>query len=612
MTTKPKAQKFRVRRSPRAASVSDAAARAMAAEQAPAVEHPSQAAPTPAASAQPSNVDDARLFDNEADADGFGDMPFPGSAAQNATTAQAAQRRVSRGAISNTLGDKSSSPQSSRPQGHQENTAQTGDVTPADEMGVDQAIDAIRREGLTGRQLRMARRLAQKHNLAPTSDFDAVRLLRAQGIDPFQRTAMLDMVTTEDEQAQLPATTGNKLPKTIETAKASLPPELMERLSRENEISQIQQDIAKRRRRKTLLLASRIAVFVGIPTFLAGLYYYTIATPMYATKSSFVIQQADAAGGAASGGLLSGTSFGGSQDSIAVQDYLESRDAMLRLDADVGFKNHFASEAIDPIQRLPAQPTNEKAYKVYKDRVSIGYDPTEGLLKMEVVAADPEVSKQFSDALITYAEERVDNLTQRKREDQMKGARESLEDAERKMQEAQESVVVLQEQLGVISPEAETGALMGQISTFETQLQQKQLQLQQLLDNARPNQARVEGTRGDIGRLENIVANLRSQMTQATGTSGSLARISAELRMAEVDLQTRQMMTQQAVQSLEAARVEANRQTRYLSLSSSPVAPDEPTYPRKFENTVLAFLLFSGIYLLASLTAAVLREQVSA
>ena len=39
-------------------------------------------------------------------------------------------------------------------------------------------LDAIRREGLTGRQLRMARRVAQKHGLAPTSDFDAVRLLR--------------------------------------------------------------------------------------------------------------------------------------------------------------------------------------------------------------------------------------------------------------------------------------------------------------------------------------------------------------------------------------------------------------------------------------------------
>jgi capsular polysaccharide transport system permease protein len=605
MTTKPKAQNFRVRRSPRAASVSDAAARAAAAP-APASQAGAQQSPlappaaTNSASARPPLVDDTRLFDNEGDDDGFGNMAFPGAAAAQAGPASTI-RRTSRGAISDAL-----APDALDASAH---TAVTGDVPPADEAALDQDIDTIRREGLTGRQLRMARRVAQKHGLAPTSDFDAVRLLRQQGIDPFQRSAMLDMVTTEDD-ANLPATTGNILPKTIDAAPKPSPA-MMERLSRENEISEIQRDIAKRRRRKTALLASRIAVFVGIPTIFAGIYFYTIATPMYATKSSFVIQQADSAA-AGAGGLFSGSPLGGSQDSIAVQDYLESRDAMLRLDADVGFKDHFASPAIDAIQRLPENPTNEKAYKVYSDRVSIGYDPTEGLLKMEVVAADPDISKQFSDALIQYAEERVDNLTQRKREDQMKGARESLEDAERKMDEAQESVVLLQEQLGIISPEAETGALMGQISTFETQLQQKQLQLQQLLDNLRPNQARVEGTQGDIRRLEDTVAKLRAQMTEATGTSGSLARISAELRMAEVDLQTRQMMAQQALQSLEVARVEANRQTRYLSLSSSPVAPDEPTYPRKFENTVLAFLLFSGLYLLASLTAAVLREQVSA
>jgi capsular polysaccharide transport system permease protein len=42
------------------------------------------------------------------------------------------------------------------------------------------------------------------------------------------------------------------------------------------------------------------------------------------------------------------------------------------------------------------------------------------------------------------------------------------------------------------------------------------------------------------------------------------------------------------------------------------VAPDEPTYPRAFENTLLAFLIFGGIYLMLSLTASVLREQATA
>lgn len=47
------------------------------------------------------------------------------------------------------------------------------------------------------------------------------------------------------------------------------------------------------------------------------------------------------------------------------------------------------------------------------------------------------------------------------------------------------------------------------------------------------------------------------------------------------------------------------------SLDVEPVAPDEATYPRSLENTILAFLVFAGIYLMISLTASILREQVT-
>lgn len=83
-----------------------------------------------------------------------------------------------------------------------------GQVSSAAQVAGETDMDAIRREGLTGRQLRMARRVAQKHGLAPTSDFDAVRLLRAKGIDPFQRNNMLELVMPDGEQksaANVPA-----------------------------------------------------------------------------------------------------------------------------------------------------------------------------------------------------------------------------------------------------------------------------------------------------------------------------------------------------------------------------------------------------------------------
>jgi len=65
------------------------------------------------------------------------------------------------------------------------------------------------------------------------------------------------------------------------------------------------------------------------------------------------------------------------------------------------------------------------------------------------------------------------------------------------------------------------------------------------------------------------------------------------------------------LERLDQARRDADSQARYLTTSVVPVASEDPSYPRKFENTILAFLIFAGIYLMISLTASILREQVS-
>lgn len=477
-------------------------------------------------------------------------------------------------------------------------------------------------EALSGRQLRIARRLAQKYGLQPNSDYEAVTMLRAKGIDPFQKSSILQMINPDDALgdqtaaapgralAVQPNAPAQNLPQTIKPIQLPSPQQRAEK-SHLSEIQKIQRDLARRRRKRSALLAGRLFFFVFLPTLLAGIYYYAIATPLYATKSEFVIQQAEPAAAAGMGGLLRGTSFATSQDSIAVQGYLQSRDAMLRLDQDQNFTNHFKAPSIDLIQRLASDATREAAYKTYKRNVHISYDPTEGLIKMEVIAADPEVSAQFSRALIGYAEEQVDHLTQRLRADQMQGARESYESAEAAMLNAQRKVVELQEKSQILSSEVEVSLLSAQIGQLETQLSTERLSLAQMEANARPNQARIEPVRRRIQTLESEIATLRAKMTQSDGDTASLASVQSELLVAQTDVQTRQLMLANALQAMENARTEANRQVRYLSLSVSPVAPDEATYPRAFENTAVALLIFMGIYLMIAMTAAILREQVS-
>lgn len=554
MTTKPKAKKYRIKRSgsaPRPVSSHAQAAPSAA---------PSAPAGTTAAVAEVLQQE-PMMFDNKAD-DGFAGQDFK---------------------------DAASEPEPAKPK------------TPAE------VIDGIRREGLTGRQLRMARRVAQKQGLAPVSDYDAVRLLREKGIDPFKRSNMLELVVPDaEQQAPKPA----QLPSTV-TQQAQVPStEVITEDRRAADIMSIQKDIAKRRRRRATLLAIRLFIFVMLPTFVAGYYYYAIATPMYATKSEFIIQTSEASSAGQLGGLFSGTGLATSQDSITVQGYLQSRDAMLRLDEDAGFRAHFAQPDVDALQRIELDGSNEDAYKLFKKHVKIGYDPTEGVIKMEVSAADPETSAAFSQKLIGYAEERVDQLTSRLRGDQMDGAEQSRQDAEAKMIAAQTRIVELQERLGVLSPESEVQAIFGQITQLESELLSERISLQTTLENRRPNEAKVSASRNKIEQLDALINEKRAQLTESNANTGSLARISGELLVAQADLEVRQGLLAQAEAQFEAARLEANRQVRYLSVGVSPVAPDEPTYPRAFENTILAFLIFSGIYLMVSLTSSILREQV--
>ena len=192
----------------------------------------------------------------------------------------------------------------------------------------------------------------------------------------------------------------------------------------------------------------------------------------------------------------------------------------------------------------------------------------------------------------------------------MRDSRAQLDEAKAERRAAQQRLVELQEGT-FIDPEGVIGALRSQITTYEIELQEKQLQLRQLLDNRRPSQARVQGVEGDIRRLEGVLAELQRKMNEASVGESSLAQKTAQIQMAQADLATADMFLQTTVQNLKSTEQEANRQVRYLTTSVAPVASEDPSYPRKFENTVLAFLIFSGIYLMVSLTASILREQVS-
>jgi len=193
----------------------------------------------------------------------------------------------------------------------------------------------------------------------------------------------------------------------------------------------------------------------------------------------------------------------------------------------------------------------------------------------------------------------------------MRGARESYEEAEARRSQALQDWLQIQEDVQQIDPVGETAALIQQISALETERQRLQLSLQERQNVPSPNPAQVAALESQISNIEGLIADLRDRMTVSGQNGTSLASRNTELRLAEENYTFQTLQVQAALAQMETARIEANRQVRYLSLGVEPVAPDEATYPRAFENTILAFLIFAGGYLMISITASILREQVT-
>jgi len=450
--------------------------------------------------------------------------------------------------------------------------------------------------------LRMARRKAVRMGLSPSSGEEAAKMLEERGFD-VTRDGVTMLDTTAASQNPMPGGASAKAP--------AENPGIISDEQRQADIKKIQKSIALRRQARFFLIALRLMIFVALPTWLAGFYFYTIATPMYQVESQMVIQKPDSGGASSSlGGLLGGGGLSNLEDSVIVQGYLGSREAMQRLNAENGFTAHFQQEFIDDIQRMAPDITMEAAYRKYEKYVQIGYDPTEGVIRMSVIALTPEKAAEFSRALIAFAEERVDQLAAPVRRDQLTVAKENYSAAEQAVLDAADRVLELQQSAGVISPDMAATGQMTIVNSLEAQLDQRRLALAEINRNEAPNRAQVRAIEQDIRGLLERIAERRAAMFTSENADASLARVSGELSIAHSNLEMRQQLLQQSLSSLEAARIETNRQTRYLSLAVAPIPPDEPSHPKSLENTLLALFLFFGIYIFLSLTVAILREQI--
>jgi capsular polysaccharide transport system permease protein len=352
---------------------------------------------------------------------------------------------------------------------------------------------------------------------------------------------------------------------------------------------------------------------VGLPTLLAGVYFFGIASDLYLSEVKFVVRgPSKGPVSAISAMLQSAAASSASEDTFAVHEYLMSRDAVRRLEREDDLSNLLSRPEADLVSRFPGilfwRHDFESLYKSYGRFVSVEVDGNTGVSNLQIKAYRPEDAQRIAEALLQFSEQLINTLNERARHDALSVFQRQVETTEQEIAKIQDQLTTYRVKQNMLDPKTAAAGPVELMAQMNAQLANSKGQLAEVMKNS-PNSPQIPLIRTRIGSLEKLIAEER---TKITGDNNSVATALSEYERLNVQHMLAEKQLASAFTSLEAARLEAQRQQLYLETIAKPNLADYPLYPKRimsFLTVVVSCLLAYGM---AWLLIASVREHAAA
>jgi capsular polysaccharide transport system permease protein len=349
---------------------------------------------------------------------------------------------------------------------------------------------------------------------------------------------------------------------------------------------------------------------VGVPTLLAGVYYFAIASDLYLSEARFIVRSPKQVQTTMIGALLQSTGLSrATEDTSAVQDFIMSRDAVRKLEYKNDLRAIFNRPEGDFVTRFPGilfwRKDFEALFWRYGHFVTIETDTTTGVTALDVKAYRPEDSHQLASALLSYAEQLVNELNERARRDALDTAHHEVDRAEQRIADIQTELTAYRVKQKMLDPKSASAGVLELIGQMNAAQATARTQLGELLNNS-PNSPQIPLVKNRIATLDKLIAEERAKLS---GAGDSVVAALTEYERLTLQRELAEKALASAFTSLEAARVEAQRQQLYLETIAQPNLADYPLYPKRIVSFIMVFATCMLVYGLAWLLVANVREH---
>jgi len=363
------------------------------------------------------------------------------------------------------------------------------------------------------------------------------------------------------------------------------------------------------RRTRRRRFFGRLALFVGVPTFLMVLYVFLWATPRYVSEFEITYQTYQNAQTLSAGLVQSllGSGSSTSDPGSILYEYARSGTLLHKLDAQLNLRKYYSSSHVDWPVRLKSNASEEAFLTYYRNHVISVSEGMGGYLTVDVKAFDPEFAQTLAKAIVAACDEMVDQMTTRARQDGIKFAEDEVTREENRVRDAELAEAKFQNAHSDLNP-TNTATQFGQIvGSIETQLSQTRTALTNTLSYASPNAPQVQQLKNQIAALESQLQDQHNRLTG--GSDKAYSQVLEEYSRLQLEATFAQNAYLAAQQGLAVARADAARKQSYLVDFVQPGYPDRPTLYFYVDYLAATFLGSLFLYAVFSLMAGAFRDQ---
>ena len=354
---------------------------------------------------------------------------------------------------------------------------------------------------------------------------------------------------------------------------------------------------------------------VGVPTLVAAVYYFGIASNLYMSEADFVVRGPGTEKSLGIAGMMSSSSSGeqpGQDEALIVQKFIMSRDAVRKLAGHDDLRAVLDRPEGDVVSRFPGimswRNDFEALYKAYSRFVEVDIDGETGVSVLKVKAYRPEDAEKIAQALVTYSEHLVNELNDRTRQDALRSFEQEVDETQNHIADIQARLTAYRVKQQMLDPKSAAEGPLKLLEVLNTERADAQAKLADAMKNS-PNSPQVPLFRTRIVSLDRLVAEER---TKITGDGNSVAAAETEYERLDEARKLAETQLASAYKSLEAARLDAQRQQLYLETIARPDLPDYPLYPKRILSFSLVLASCLLAYGIAWLLVASVREHAAA